>query len=280
MPVTVGYRPYVRGRRPAPVRSVAAAVGPVYDPDATALFARMSPAPDTTRKGNINTLILALKAAGTWTLTDVLYVLAADAEANGLLEWKGNTAYNGVKNGSPAFTIDRGFVGTVAGDYIETSYNPGTVSLGMALNDAHIGVYCTTFVASLNSDMGHNSTSNRVTAGGTGANGAVAAIAALNSSAAGAGTAPLGTVPQYIVGSRTGSTVFTAYRNGVAGTPSATASTALPSTSLTLIGRGSATGGSGRTCAIHHEGRGWTTQQTLDSYTAFAAFLTAIGSPA
>lgn len=243
-----------------------------YDADAQSLFDRMSPTPDATRKGHINTLIVALKAAGTWTLTDVLYVLAADVSANALLEWKGNTAYNAIANGAAAFVADRGYTGTSAGDYLGTAYAPGTTSLGMTNTDCHMGCYVTTGTAGTGVDMGH-STSWRNVASNT----------VTRASLAGTGfiTGPVGNGPHHVSASRTSSTSAFCYRNGSAGLEYVISSTtALSTTELTLLANFAAATPSGRQVAIAHQGRAWTAQQTLDSYTAFAAYLTAIGAPA
>ena len=245
-----------------------------YDAAASALFARMSPAPSDTRKGIINTLILALKAAGTWTLFDVLYVFAADAEANALLEWKGNTLYNGVKTGVPTFTTDRGFTATTGLDIITTGYLPATLSLGMTQNSAHFGGYTTTDSTTVAGDVYFGSgVTNRIVAR------SIQPTAGLNATGPGIANSPTGTSPHHIVGSRTGAALFAAYRNGVAGSNNATASSSIGNNgNFILLGTGASN--SDRRLAIAHCGQGWTTQQTFDTYTAFFNYLTAIGSPA
>jgi hypothetical protein len=250
-----------------------AAAAPSYSAEALALFARMAPAPDATRKGIINTLILALKTGATsatniWAKLDVLYVLAADTEANSLLEWKGNVAYNGVKNGVPTFTADRGFV-SVGNDYIQTNYAPGTVSLGMGLNDAHIGCYITAG-AGTSPDLGGGSTGNRLT------------VTLINLNAGGGVVAftPAATVPGHFVGNRNAVDELIAYRNAAGGAPNVNPTTTMTITPFTILTLSTGGTGSGNTGSICHMGRGLNAAELTDAKAAFAAYLTAIGSPA
>ena len=59
----------------------------LFDPAATALFARMTVQPDNTRKALINSTIVGLKASGIWAKADALYVTAAHDAQSARLNW-------------------------------------------------------------------------------------------------------------------------------------------------------------------------------------------------
>jgi hypothetical protein len=122
------------------------------DPDAAALIALMSVAPDATRQGHINTLVTALKAGGVWTLLDELWVMAAhDAQAAGL-GWKRYKNLTAVS--SPTFTADRGYAGNGTTSYLNTGFVPSTDGVQYTLNDASFGVYSRTDTSANVRDMG------------------------------------------------------------------------------------------------------------------------------
>jgi hypothetical protein len=126
---------------------------PVWDPDAEALFARMTAQPDNARKIVINDCIVALKAAGAWPLLDVLWVLAAHDEQAALLNWKGVTAPLVALN--TAFAVDRGFTGSVAvSARIHTRYNPTVNGVNYTQDDASLWVWSRTGSLSSVGDVG------------------------------------------------------------------------------------------------------------------------------
>lgn len=97
--------------------------GPVYDPDAASLFARMSVQPDDVRKLLISDTIAAFKAAGVWSKFDILYFLAAHDAQAARLNWKSNN-FNCLAVSSPTFTTDRGYAGNGSSSYLNTQYTP------------------------------------------------------------------------------------------------------------------------------------------------------------
>ena len=115
--------------------------GVVYEAEAVALFARMTVQPDATRKGLINTLILALKAGGSWAKRDAIYVMAAhDAQAS-RRNWIADQ-YNLTAVSGPVFTADRGYAGDGSGAYLDTTLNPATaVSSKLTQNSASVAVW-------------------------------------------------------------------------------------------------------------------------------------------
>lgn len=122
------------------------AASPSYSAEAEALFARFTVPPDTTRKGHIDTLIVALIAAGIWTKLDVLYVTAAaDAQA-GQRNWKAD-AFNLTEVNSPTFTADRGYAGNGTTSYVDTGWDITANGVNYTQNSASYGVWCNDNVA-------------------------------------------------------------------------------------------------------------------------------------
>lgn len=98
------------------------------DPDAAALIARMTSAPNSARKGLISDTIKMLKAGSVWLTLDGLYLFAAHDNQAARLNWVAN-AYNCTDFSSPLpFTIDRGFQMGSGGYCLDTNFNPTTAS--------------------------------------------------------------------------------------------------------------------------------------------------------
>jgi len=93
--------------------------GVFYDADAAAFFARAAGAgvePDTTRKTAIDTLIIALKAAGTWGLRDWYHFIGANATITGL-NWR-SSSHTLTPVNSPSFVADRYYLADGASSYL------------------------------------------------------------------------------------------------------------------------------------------------------------------
>src|SRR5687767_3636611 len=65
-------------------------------------------APDSTRRGHINTLIKALKDAGIWTKCDRIYVLAAHESTAARIDWKTPGTDTLAVGAAPGFVADQG----------------------------------------------------------------------------------------------------------------------------------------------------------------------------
>lgn len=117
------------------------------DPAAVALIARMSPAPDMARAGLMDTLVRALKGAGVWAKLDALYLLAAHDAQAARLNWV-SASYGLSVSGAPGFTVDRGYTGDGSAAYLDSGFNAATAGGRFAQNDAHMGVWVGTDVAS------------------------------------------------------------------------------------------------------------------------------------
>lgn len=117
-------------------------LGDSYDPDAVALFSRMSVQPTTARKKLINNTILSLKSSGTWGELDCLYLFAAHDKQAALLNWISSN-YTITETGTKTFTTDVGISGTSSN--LSTNFNPSTaVSPNFTQNDACMGFWSET----------------------------------------------------------------------------------------------------------------------------------------
>jgi len=110
------------------------------DPAASAIFAAFTTPPVAARQELINRFVVSLKAAGVWSLLDVLYVFAAHDSQAALINWKNPGTFNGTANGTLTFTTDRGFTGDGSTGFIDTGFNPTTSGGNLTLNSAHIAV--------------------------------------------------------------------------------------------------------------------------------------------
>lgn len=132
---------------------------PSYSAEAEALFARFTVPPDTTRKNNIDALIVTLIAAGIWTKLDVLYVTAAaDAQA-GQRNWKAD-AFNLSEVNSPTFTADRGYASNGTTSYLDLAWDITNNGVNYTQNSASYGVWCNDNIANSNSVFGFSTANN------------------------------------------------------------------------------------------------------------------------
>lgn len=127
---------------------IGSAVGPVYDSDYQAILDRGTTLgytlPSLSQRALQNTLLLALKASGNWTILRTLYILATDAGSDfATLNWKAPTLYQITKVNSPTFTTNIGFSsGASALGYLSMNWVPSTDGGGVyTQNNASFGVY-------------------------------------------------------------------------------------------------------------------------------------------
>jgi hypothetical protein len=210
---------------------------PHFVPQATALFARMTPPPNFSRKVLINKTISNLLACGVWGSFDALYLTAAASSQAASLNWVQN-AYNLSVVNSPTFVADRGFNGDGSTSYLTTGFNPATApSPHFTQNSGAISVSDRTTRAG---------NSNAVQFGGsvsTNYNAVILVYTVLSPpflariNAVGGGVvqaANSGSAGRYIV-SRTGSTATTSYKAGASmGVVASAASIAVPNSTMFL----------------------------------------------
>lgn len=254
----------VRGRR----------VGPSYDAAAAALFARITVQPDAVRKALINSTIVALKAAGVWTLLDYIHFEAAADAQSSLLNWK-SASFNLLAVNSPTFTADRGYAGDGTTSFLNTQFNPATAGGQFTLNSASIGVYNRTTRAA----------SNVLSAAGSGSNmivyprqGGDICTVRLNDLGAGVSNANSFGL---ISGSRVVSTDRNTYRNGASIGNTVVASTSLTSQPVYICGfnnSGTLTQASTDQFACSYAGGGLDATQNAALYSAIQAYMTGVGA--
>lgn len=251
-----------------------------YDPDASAYFAAMTVQPTETRKGHINTLVLALKAAGVWTKLDHLSLLAShDAQAARLNSKEPTGTALSAVNG-PIFTTDQGYAGDALSAYLNTGFNPTTASSPkFTRNSAHIGIYSRTStinaawfdIGAINSGVA----GTRINAASGNANTLRAELTA--NGVANYGTT--GSASGHLVLSRTSSTSVSGYRNGAALATVASTSVAPPNAVFHALTVAGITGNfSGRQLASLHWGDQLSSTEAANFYAALNAYLTSIGA--
>jgi hypothetical protein len=249
--------------------------GVSYDADASSLFARFTTPADDTRKGHINTLIVALKAAGSWDKMDCLYVhAAADAQA-ARLNWKAAT-FELTENGALNFSADHGYLGGSSGLYLTTGFIESSAGGVMSQNDAHTGAWSLTD-ANENAPMLATSGATAGTQSSiysrTGGNFAARLNDANGSSSFGAVADSLG----HFVVARTGATRRGYKAGSVVSTVGST--TGGPSdTQIVLLGDSGAAQWSTKRQAISHWGSNLTDAEVAATETAMEAYLTSVGA--
>ncbi len=203
--------------------------GDSFSAEAQAFFARSTVPFSEPRKTNIDVLIKALKSGGIWSKLDVLQVYSQETKQAALLNWVGDSS-TATEVGTPPFVENEGFGGFSTGNYLNMGFNPGTGTKKYLRDDAMFGVWS-------RSDQAQESTfcigqrTNNVTANAnlsmrTAVN---ANIIRINEDATSTGSAN-GTIPNTLgshIVCRSGASAGAFYRNGVAVTAIATASSAL-----------------------------------------------------
>jgi hypothetical protein len=240
-----------------------------FEAETTALLVRMSVAPDSTRRGQINTLIASLKTAGVWAKLDALYVMAAHDAQAARQNWKQN-AFNLTGVNSPTFTTDRGYRGDGSTSYLDSAFNPTTAGGLFVQDNAHLGLWALTSDTSSIFDIGNtNARMTLRTSGG-------AMVTRLNDA-----TNTSGTVPDsagYSLLSRSLSASYSRYKNGSAITDAVVASTGMTNAAMTVCGVASAAQFSARQQAVAHWGASLTAAEASALQTALQTYLTAVGA--
>ena len=239
------------------------------DPATQALLARMSAQPSSARAAQIDALIVALKTAGVWDLLDVFYILAAHDAQAARLNWKA-VSLNLTAVNTPTFTTDRGYAGDGSTSYLDTGYNPASASVGMALNDAHIGVYARNNTTDADFDMQGTLGTNL---GVRARNLTASQIRVCSGTSTAFATG--GNAPHHIMGIRRDASNQLGFRNGAQDVTAAVASTALPG-NITILGNGSIF--SDRQMAAAHVGRALSDPQALALSNAIQTYMTAVGA--
>lgn len=244
--------------------------------EAIDLVARMSSTPDYTRQGVINTLIAALKTAGTWSKIDALYLFAAHTSQAALLNWK-STSYNATLTNAPTFTTDRGFTGNGTSSYIDSNFNPATAGGNFVRDSASFGIWSRTSGLVATSSAGWFNGTSGVTMRLRSTNDvmnfrmnhATTTNSANNFNTNGSG---------YYHANRSGSNSARFQKNGGALAVTTTvASAAVPSGTFKFL-TADLSGFSTIEIAAGLFGSSFTTTEETDTYNALAAYMTAVGA--
>ena len=118
--------------------------GPVYDPDAAAYFARMSPQEPDPFKTAINTFVLALKADNLWTTMGRLGIFCTTNAANALYDLRAVTkSYTLLPtSASLTFTTERGLAGNGTDGYIGFGETFQAAGNSFSQNSGSAGAWC------------------------------------------------------------------------------------------------------------------------------------------
>lgn len=254
-----------------------AAFTPPPDPAAVALAAIVagySSAPNSTRQGHMQTFISALMTAGIWSLIDILYVFATTEDQGSRVNWKNPGTFNAVKAGTtalPTFVADNGWT-SAALSYLATGYTLSTGGGQFVRNDGHMLAGCLTDANGAASTMLCGATSYAGIQPRT-SGGALASIG--QSSATDTGSANTG---KGLYGwDRSNGTSYDRYKNGALVDSPTRSSLALPATEvLVLTHNGSNL--AAKQVSLFSMGKSLGSTRQADFNTAYAAFMTAIGT--
>jgi hypothetical protein len=243
--------------------------------EAEALVARMSTAPNATRKAVIDTLVGSLKTAGVWAELDIFYVLAAHTQQAALLNWV-SSSYDATAVNSPAFVADRGFTSDASTSYLDTGFNITTGGIKLLQDDNHHSLWICTNLDDANVLDGCSMLAIR-------AKRSVNSCRGRNSSVT---TDTIGTSTNSIghtLFSRTASSGYTAYKDGVSiGTPARTSAT-LTSLEMFINAADTGSGVPGNFSTFQNgamsAGGALTGTQAGDFYTALRTYMVAVGAP-
>lgn len=251
-----------------------------YDAAASALFAAMTTPPTELRKQQINTLIVALKASGAWSLIDCLYVLAAADNQAARLNWKNPALFTASAINSPTFTVDRGYASDGSTSLLDSGFNPATAGGSYALNSAHLAIWdrvdasltASPPVGNLNATVQNkagltSSALSRVNAGGTTTNTGL----------------PTSAMMHYVANRNNGANHDLWGGGTKIAAAVASASTAISSLSFTMLARQISAGSyqfsqSGRQMSAYHWGAALSDAQITGAYNALLAYMQAVGA--
>ncbi len=217
---------------------------PGYSAEAQALFARFGADPGETRRGLIDTAIVALKAAGVWAKLDALWLFAAHDDQAAKLNWV-QAAFDATAVNAPSFTTDRGYAGDGTSAHLDTGFNDLTGSALWSQDAMCAGVWVSQWSGSSNCPLGVAGATANLRIGASGAN-----IVTRIHSTTSFNPAFTNASPGHLVVTRDGATSSRALRNGTSVTTSAAASTASVNANV-VIGRANSSYTTDRVAAAH-----------------------------
>jgi hypothetical protein len=241
--------------------------GTPVDPDAAAFFARVTAAGGTlsaTEQTAVNTLVVQMKADGTWSPMKAIYPMVGASAAACAQNLK-SSSFTGTFNGGWTFSSN-GVQGNGTNTYFNTALN---VQSNLSTTSAHFSFYSRTNSNESNYDMC--------------ASGDYAVIIYSNSfyvnlTSAGIYTATVGVANTlgFYIGARTNNTNVNGYKNGTKIINNATLVSNLVNDNVYLGARGTASLFTNRQYAFSSIGDGLTDTQASNFYTAVQAFQTTL----
>lgn len=127
-----------------------------YEPETTAFASRHSVAPDSTRKGHMNTLIKTLKDNSIWDRLDVLQVYESHSvtSSDWGLNWRKNTHNATSSATSVGLTVNAPVTTNGSSSYIKTGFSPLTEGVAFSKERCALGVLLTSTTSSSGFDIG------------------------------------------------------------------------------------------------------------------------------
>jgi hypothetical protein len=248
-----------------------------FDPDAASFFARVTAAGGTlsaTEKTAVNTLVVQMKADGTWTPMKAIYPMVGASAAACAQNLK-SSSFTGTFTSGWTFA-STGVTPNGTSAYMDTTFVPNTFST----NNAHLSFYSRTNLAtgtrwdigSLSSDPTNNPEFSLTFANSFESNKMWGSLGNYNQSA----SLSVGIYTGFGNINRTSSSVLTLFRNGSLLNTNATPNVLTNDTNPIYIGAsnlgGTAQRFSNRECAFSSIGDGLTNTQASNFYTAVQTF--------
>lgn len=246
--------------------------GSAYEAESEAIFAAFTTPADTTRKGHINTCVAALKTAGVWALTDNLYVLAAAAADQALINWKNPGTFDLTAVNTPTFVADQGYTSDGSTSYLDSAWDPGTNGVQYTQDSAHIGAYARTAGTQARNDVGNGTAivdGIRVRSG-------IVGRAYVNSGTPIGANSDVVTPPLHMMGIRRVSTDVLVWRDGSQSNTGAATSASMSTVDFNILRTNSVF--SDRQIAIAHWGAALDDTQAAAYYTALHTYMVAVGA--
>jgi hypothetical protein len=246
------------------------------DPDADALIAAMTVAPDSTREALIRQTIADLKDAGLWALHDEIWIRAAHTEQAALLGWK-RVADSSIVS-TVTFTTDQGFVRGAG--YIDTGFNPTSVAGNFVQDSASMWGYSRTDAQGNFALLGGRTSASANICLIFSRNTSGIMVTRLNQSSATIGNAVADSFGLAAV-NRSSSTALDDYKNGALVTSQSAISDGIPNLNFFELGinaSGSLAFLSPMQSAATGVGGSMTATQHGDLYDIIQAYMTAVGA--
>lgn len=233
--------------------------------------------PSAGLKAKQNTLLLTLKAAGAWSLMDVLYVQKNNDATLGnfaLLNWKDPNSFACSSSALPTYGVN-GYTGNGSTQFLTTNWTPKTNGINYTFTDCSLGGFQTENATGLFALWGASDVAGANAIRFYPLNSAlwIYTVNGLQDSGANADSSG------FWQEKRTGAAAGSLFRNGSSVDTNVGVGTDRPSVSLSLLSynvNGTNQDFSPNTIGCFFAGASMTTQQSVDTYTAFNAYFASL----